>query len=99
MITREENRTTFRVEGDVVAASVPDLRTALRGLVGDGVRDLVIDLEAVQMMDSLGLGLLISTHNTLQKAGGQLSLVRASADILQLLTTMRMHQHFSVSGR
>ena len=98
MITRAENQTTLRPEGDVVATSVPKLRTALRGLMGEGVRELVVDLANVQMVDSMGLGLLIATHNSLQKVGGHLSVVRASADILQLLTTMRIHQHFSITG-
>ena len=98
MITRAENQTTLRPEGDVVAGAVPELRTALHGLMREDVRELVIDLANVGMVDSMGLGLLIATHNSLRKVGGQLSVVRASADILQLLTTMRIHQHFSITG-
>jgi anti-anti-sigma regulatory factor len=42
--------------------------------------------------------LLISAHNSLKKVGGQLAVIHASTDILELFQTMRMHQHFSVSG-
>jgi anti-anti-sigma regulatory factor len=49
-------------------------------------------------MDSRGIGLLISAHNSLRKVGGTLAVVHASKDILELLHTMRIHQHFSVSG-
>ena len=52
----------------------------------------------MQMLDSAGLGLLIAAHNSLQKVGGEMSVVKASPDILELLTTMRIHQHFRISG-
>jgi anti-anti-sigma factor len=70
----------------------------MRGIVQDGVRELVVDLTGVQMVDSSGIGLLISAHNSLRKVGGRLAVVHASAEILELFQTMRMHQHFSVSG-
>jgi anti-anti-sigma factor len=99
MITKETQQTVMKLEGDLVASSVPRVRALLRELVADGIQNLVIDLSNVQMVDSAGLGLLISAHNSIKKVGGQLSVVEASADILELFTTMRIHQHFSVSGR
>ena len=95
---QKDNRAVIRPEADVVAASVADLRSRMRGLIGAGVRDLVVDLSAVRMVDSAGLGLLISAHNSLRKAGGQISVVHASPDVYELFRTMRIHQHFSVSG-
>jgi len=87
-----------RPAGDVVAASVPELRTAMRGAIKEGVQELVVDLANVQMVDSTGLGLLIAAHNSLRKAGGRLSVIHASEEIVDLFKTMRIHQHFSVSG-
>jgi anti-sigma B factor antagonist len=98
-VTREDNRAVIRPAGDnIVAASVPELRTTMRGMVEEGVRDLVVDLADVRMVDSSGIGLLISAYNSLRKVGGRLAVIHASADILELFRTMRMHQHFSVSG-
>ena len=96
--TQKDSRAVIRPEADVVAASVADLRSRMRGLIGAGVRDLVVDLSAVQMVDSAGLGLLISAHNSLRKAGGHISVVHASPDVYELFRTMRIHQHFSVSA-
>ena len=98
-VTREDNKAVVRPSGDgIVAASIPELRAKMRGMVEDGVRELVVDLADVQMVDSSGIGLLISAHNSLRKAGGRLAVIHASAEILELFQTMRMHQHFSVSG-
>ena len=98
-ITRDDNKAVFEPTGqDVVAASVPELRSKMREVVAEGIRELVVDLANVQMVDSTGIGLLISAHNSLRKLGGKLAVIHASPDILELFQTMRMHKHFSVSG-
>jgi anti-anti-sigma factor len=85
-------------EGDLVAAKLPALRSKLQEAVHSGIVHLTLDLAGTQMVDSAGIGLLISAHNSLKKAGGELTVVHASKEILDLFRTMRIHQHFSVSG-
>jgi anti-sigma B factor antagonist len=85
--------------GDVLASSMAELRPAMRDLVRSGIGEMVVDLAATSMIDSTGLGLLLSAFNSITKAGGKFSIVHASDEILELLRSMRMHQHFSVSGR
>ena len=70
----------------------------MRAALDEGVREMVVDLSGVHMVDSSGIGLLISAHNSLCKVGGRLAVIHASDDILDLFKTLRMHQHFSVSG-
>lgn len=88
----------FQPEGDLVSPKLPAVRDKLRELVAAGVVHMTIDLAGTQMVDSAGIGLLISAHNSLKKAGGELSVIHASKDILELFRTMRIHQHFAVSG-
>jgi anti-sigma B factor antagonist len=98
-VTREGHKVVVQPAGDsIVAASIPELRSTLREIVAQGVQELVIDLAQVHMVDSSGIGLLISAFNSLRKTGGRLALIHASAELLELFQTMRMHQHFSVSG-
>lgn len=97
-VIEEGNRVVVRPAGDVVAASVPALRSTMQGVVGKGARELVVDLANVEMVDSTGIGLLISAHNSLHKLGGRLAVIHVSSEILDLFRTMRIHQHFSVSG-
>ena len=81
---------------DIVAASVPELRAALRELLGRQVRELVIDLTRVQMVDSAGIGLLIAAHNSLSRVSGRLSVVNTSADLSELFRSVRLNQHFRI---
>ena len=95
---QEHKQAVVHPAGDVVAATIDNLRQEMQGMLGAGVREMSMDLSDVRMMDSRGIGLLISAHNSLRKVGGTLAVVHASKDILDLLHTMRIHQHFSVSG-
>jgi anti-anti-sigma regulatory factor len=41
---------------EMVAGSIPELRVAMRGMIEEGVRELVVDLTDVRMVDSSGIG-------------------------------------------
>jgi anti-anti-sigma factor len=97
-VIQKDDRTVVEPAGDVVAALLPELRSVLRGALAGGIRELVMDLAHTRMVDSSGLGLLIAAHNSMRKAGGRLSVVNASPEVFDLLRSMRMHQHFSISG-
>jgi anti-anti-sigma factor len=94
----KETTALVQADDDLVAAKLPPLRSRLREMVAAGILHLTLDLTPVQMVDSAGIGLMISAHNSLKKAGGELTIIHASGDILQLLRSMRIHQHFSISG-
>ena len=93
-----DNKAEVKPDGDVVASSADELRSELKRLVGEGVSELTLDMTDVGVVDSIGLGLLISTHNSLAKMGGKLSVVNASQDIQELLKNMRLDRHFAVRG-
>jgi len=97
-VVRDDRRAIVRPSGDVVAASVPELRSTMKTALSGGIQELVIDLRDVHMVDSSGIGLLISAHNSMRKAGGRLTLIHTSGEVLDLLRTMRIHQHFSITG-
>jgi anti-anti-sigma factor len=96
-ITQEGDIATIVPAGDIVAATTPPLRAAMRDLVRQGIREMVIDLTNTTMIDSAGLGLIMAAHNSL-KGKGEIKVVQASADLLNLFHAMRIHQHLTVSG-
>ncbi len=98
LLIKAEDKGTIHPAADIVAASIAELRADLRRMIGDGVRELTVDFSAVAMLDSAGIGLLVAAHNSLSKVGGRLAIVNASPEILDLLRSMRIHQHFRVSG-
>lgn len=95
-ITKEESRVVIKPEGDVVASIVNDFRTELRSLIKDQPNEIIIDMDSVDMVDSVGIGVIIAVHNTINKAGGKLTVANVSDDIFRLFSTMRLDQHFTV---
>lgn len=99
MATAQKNPTkkVIKPGGDIIATTAGELREKIRGLVKKGVKDLTVDLSKVEMVDSVGLGLLIATHNSMNKVDGKLTVKNANENIYKLFRTMRLDQHFEVT--
>ena len=95
-IIREQEQVVVKPSTDIVASIASKLKGELKSVIDEGVRQLVIDLDQVEMVDSVGLGVFIATHNSLHQNGGSLILRHASHDIRLLLKTMRLDKHFIV---
>lgn len=93
----EGSSALFTPQVNLVASTVGDMRVRLRDLIiTQGILDITINLSKVKMIDSTGIGLLISTFNSLSRAGGTFKVTDASKDIMDLLRTMRLDNHFEV---
>lgn len=95
-IAKDGDQTIVKPGQDVVASLVPELRKELRALMEEGPKELVMDLSDVEMVDSVGIGVFIATHNSMSKSGGKFVVTNVSKDIYTLFKTMRLHQHFEV---
>lgn len=81
---------------DIVASMTENFRKKLLKHVENGIKELTIDFTTVEMVDSVGLGVLIATHNSLKNVGGRLKVTNVSENINKLFRTMRLDQHFEV---
>ncbi|MFP4049473.1 MAG: STAS domain-containing protein [Desulfovermiculus sp.] len=95
-ITQLEDKTVLRLDHDLVAATVPEIKHQLKELVNQG-GPIAVDLDKVRMIDSTGIGLLMAAHNSLQKNDHVLEVLNASKDIVKLFQTMRLDKRFAVS--
>ena len=59
----------------------------------------MFDFADTVFVDSSGIGMLLSAHNWLAKAGGRLEVVEASQEVVSLFRAMRLDKRFKVEGK
>ena len=82
--------------GELDIATVPELRSAVSRLLGDGARRLVLDFSRVTFCDSQGLSALISLNKETVAAGGQLVLVNLGEFMTRLLDITGLRAAFVI---
>ncbi|MGE4293467.1 MAG: ATP-binding protein, partial [Desulfovibrio sp.] len=86
--TNEQVRRTVVMGQSLSAGSLEKYRADFKQCVERGVRELVLDCSALEIVDSMGIGLLVATHNSLSKIGGELIMANTSEPIYNLMSTM-----------
>ena len=66
------------------------LRNAIRRLVGEGKKKILLNLSGVGYVDSSGIGELVSSFTTVNKEGGQLKLLNLTQKIQDLLAITKL---------
>jgi anti-anti-sigma factor len=95
-IVRDGDRTVVRPGIDIVASMAEDFKRELLSAINEYTGDFVIDLEGVKMVDSVGIGVIIATHNTLSQAGRNLKVINVLKDVFGLFSTMRLNRRFTI---
>ncbi|KUJ96484.1 MAG: anti-sigma factor antagonist [Desulfonauticus sp.] len=91
-----EQEITLVMDGDIVASRAQEVKDLIAEKIAEGV-DLTLDLSNVSYVDSIGIGIIIATHNSLKSSGGKLKIINASEDIQNLFKTMRLDKHIDIS--
>jgi len=65
-------------------------------VLASGRANLIVDLSAVDYIDSMGLGSLVHCFTSVKKAGGALKLLRLSKRNVELLLLTKLHNVFEV---
>jgi anti-sigma B factor antagonist len=80
-----------RVSGEIDAHTAPILRERLLALVDQGIDRLVVDLQAVTFIESVGLGTLVAVRKRLRHHDKSLCLVMESDQAV-------LHRTFEITG-
>jgi anti-sigma B factor antagonist len=86
----------IRLSGEVDVFSAPRLREKVIELVNQGHRLLVVDLDAVDFLDSTGLGVLVGGLKRLRSHDGDMNLVCNEPRLLRLFALTRLESAFAI---
>ncbi len=86
----------LRVSGELTADQADTFRRTCGDRMGAGIRDIVIDMEHLQFVDSIGLELLLWLSEELAEQNGQLRLVSPDDTVSKILEVTRLDLKFDV---
>jgi anti-sigma B factor antagonist len=72
------------------------LRTTIRRLLGEGKKNILLNLGGVGYVDSSGIGELVSSFTSVQKDGGKLKMLNLTQKIQDLLAITKLLTVFDV---
>jgi anti-anti-sigma factor len=91
-------RVIIKPETDITEKTVNELRDNILFQLGNNNVNITIDLSSVNMIDSIGLGVIISCYKALQEFNGTLTITSANDDIMQLFTLLKLDKHITISS-
>ncbi len=73
------------LSGELDHHSAGEVRQALDGALGEGVRELVLDLSGVSFMDSSGIGVILGRYRAIRSQGGKMRISGMSTYAARIL--------------
>jgi anti-sigma B factor antagonist len=90
-----EGQTTLIVSGEIDAASAPEFQDKIGDLLINGARQLIVDLDGVEFIDSTGLGVLVAARKNTSALDGDLKLICSRPRILKVFEITGLDEVFT----
>ena len=96
--TREVTHVTILdVHGRIVLGEeIHTLRDAVRGLVSEEKKKIILNLADVDYLDSSGVGELVGCFTTVRNAGGELKLLNLTQKVHDVLHVTKLYTVFDI---
>ncbi len=72
------------------------LRTAVRELIAEGKKKIILNLVGVDYLDSSGVGELVGSFTTVRNAGGELKLLNLTQKVHDILHVTKLYTVFDI---
>ncbi|MEA3332623.1 MAG: STAS domain-containing protein [Pseudomonadota bacterium] len=96
-VTKNEDRSTIALEGDFTSDLLNDFRSAVQSEIDAGNISLTIDFTDTAIIDSMGIGCLVATHNTLKQKDGTMHLSNVPENLMDVFKVMRLDRIFPIN--
>jgi anti-sigma B factor antagonist len=91
-----DGHTLVAVGGEIDVYTAPKLRDQISELVSAGKTSLIIDLEAVDFLDSTGLGVLVGGLKKVRAEDGSMSLICTQDRLLKIFRITGLAKVFTI---
>ena len=92
-VTRDSGRVVLVLEGELDIATAPRLQSAIDEPALADTPELVLDLRALQFMDSTGLRVILAALQSSRDRGQEFAITRGSPQVERLLSVAGVTEH------
>jgi anti-anti-sigma factor len=92
----QDRAAVIAVSGELDLAAGPALEEELARADQSGAALVIVDLTALEFIDSTGLGILIKAHQQAKAAGRRFAVVRGPSQVQRLLELTGLEQRLTV---
>ena len=92
--TDTDDLTLLKIDGTLDAVTAPELRPTLDALVTEGRKQITVDLSALRLIDSSGVGVLVSLFKRIRAGGGEVRLEGLRDQPLAIFKLLRLDRVF-----
>ncbi len=93
-LRRKGDTAELRLSGELDALTCPDLRPVLDAVVAEAPRSVTVNLSEVVLIDSSGIGAMVSLYKRIRALGGEVRFVGVNAQPLVVFRLLRLDRAF-----
>jgi anti-sigma B factor antagonist len=90
---------TLQILGELDALTVPEIRPELDRIVSDGTQRVVVDLTGLRLVDSSGVGAIVSLFKRVRAEGREFDVTGVQGQPLQIFQVLRLDHVFRLKRR
>jgi anti-sigma B factor antagonist len=92
----EGDETTLEIDGTLDAVTAPDLRNVVDELVEQRRKSVTLELSSLRLIDSSGVGVIVSLFKRMRANGGQVKIVGLRDQPRAIFRLLRLDRVFPV---
>ena len=81
---------TLRIEGELDAVTIPDIRPAIDALLAERHPRIVVDLSGLRLIDSSGVGAVVFLYKKAKEYGGVVTVLGLRDQPLSIFKLLRL---------
>lgn len=94
--TDNGNETVLKIEGTLDAVTAPELRSVVDDLVSESRKEVTLDLVDLRLIDSSGVGVIVSLFKRVRANGGQVRITGLRDQPRAIFRLLRLDRVFPV---
>jgi len=91
-----DNESRLDLEGALDALTTPEIRPIFDKILADGRKKVTVDIAKVTMIDSSGVGAVVSLFKRVKAGGGEVKVVGAKDQPLAVLKLLKLDRVFGL---